>query len=79
MNTKLTPLQIAQEAYCNIFKDRFGIRPRFMTNEQWNDIDWLNRQMQYELDEQEWHGTGAGKELSYFEELLNNFTEADYE
>lgn len=51
-DTDLTPLEIAQEAYCNIFKDVYGIRPRFMTTEQWNNIEWLNAEIK-SLCEQE--------------------------
>lgn len=86
--TTLTPLQIAQEAYVNVFKDRYGVRPRFVTEEQWNDIHWLTNELHCEADQRDWHwscakGTWVSstpvESLSYFEELLLNLEDSDYD
>jgi hypothetical protein len=75
--THLTPLQLAQEAYINVYKSEYGIKPRSIPDELWNDIEWLERQLQYLAQEAEVHEAPA--ELGYFEELLANLEPSDYE
>lgn len=79
--TDLTPLELAQEAYINVYKSHYGIRPRLIADEQWNDIEWLDRQLQYlaEEAERERNWVPEPEPLSFFEELLTNFKEADYD
>lgn len=77
MRTRLTPLELAQEAYINVYKAEYGIKPRNISDELWNDIEWLQRELRYLAIEAEAHA--APEELGYFEELLANFEPGDYE
>lgn len=39
----LTPLQINQECYFNLYKSVYGFKPRgILTEDQWNDVDFLD-------------------------------------
>ena len=77
MCNHLTPLEIAQEAYINIFKAEYGIKPRNVEPEFWNDLEWLERQMEYMCAECIEHE--EPKELGFFEELLANLQPQDYD
>lgn len=79
--TNLTPLQLAQEAYLNIYKSEYGFKPGGIDPELWNDIDWLERQLYYLADEAERNRNWEPEPepLGYFEELLANLKDADYD
>jgi hypothetical protein len=77
MTDRLTPLEIAQEAYINIFKSEYGFKPRNIEPEFWNDLEWLSREIEYmcaEIPEPE-----VVEELGFFEELLVNLQPQDYD
>ena len=77
MSDHLTPLQIAQECYINLFKSEYGFKPRINDSELWNDLEWLERQIaNMSLDFQD---AEVEKELSFFDELLANLQPEDYE
>lgn len=76
MNTELTPLQIAQEAYCNLYKDEYGVNPRNIDEALWNDLEWVERQIRYFYDEAE---VAPEPELGYFEELMASVKDSDYD
>ena len=46
-NDELTPLEINQECYCNLYKDLYGVRPRHLTEEQWNSVEWLQSEIKF--------------------------------
>lgn len=76
MTDHLTPLQIAQEAYINIFKSEYGFRPRNIEPEFWNDLEWLSRQIEYLCAECD---AEVVEELGFFDELLVNLQPEDYD
>lgn len=77
MTDHLTPLQIAQECYINLFKSEYGVKPRIMDSELWNDIEWLERQIDTMCSEI--LGADDDKELGFFDELLVNLQPEDYD
>ena len=38
----LTDLQINQECYVNMYKDRYGFKPRNTAPENWKSVEWLD-------------------------------------
>ena len=44
-NRTLTRVEELQCAYSDTYKDAYGMRPRFMSPEQWNSEEWLNKQL----------------------------------
>lgn len=73
----LTPLQLAQEAYINIFKSEYGIKPRIFDESSWNDLEWLEQQIKFMCTERS--EPEPKPELGYFEELMSNIKDSDYE
>lgn len=71
----LTPLQIAQEAYINLFKAEYGVKPRNIDEKLWNDLAWVESQLSTfgncELPEP--------VELGYFEEILESVKPEDFD
>ena len=47
----LTPLELHQECFINLYKDHYGVKPRFGTDEEWNSLDWLQEQINAILTE----------------------------
>ncbi|CAB4141310.1 hypothetical protein UFOVP410_149 [uncultured Caudovirales phage] len=70
----LSPLRLSQEAYWNLYKSEYGISPRFVTEEQWTNLEWLNAEIQSLIQP-----ITEPIQSSYFEDLLSNFTKEDYE
>lgn len=66
MTTEITPLYLAQEVYCNLFKDVYGVKPRNIDPVLWNDITWVEAEIKAFCAEPE------PKQLGYFEEILAN-------
>ena len=67
----LTPLRISQEAYWNLYKSEYGVSPRFVSEEHWNDLEWLNQEIR------SFNTIPEAPETSYFEDLLVNLTKED--
>lgn len=41
----LTEVEQLQSEYSDFYKEVNGVRPRFMSDEQWNSAEWLNAQL----------------------------------
>lgn len=60
----MSPLYLAQEAYCNLYKDAYGIKPRNIDPVLWDSLEWVESQIAALCAPKE------QPELGYFEELL---------
>lgn len=45
MTDTLTPLEEAQSYYSDFYKELYDVRPRHATAEQWNSLEWLEKQI----------------------------------
>lgn len=58
-----TPVEEAQSHYSDFHKERYGFRPRTMSTENWNSLEWLNGRIKDMHDSMErMKETFAGRE-----------------
>ena len=51
----LTELEQLQSIYSDTYKDTFGVRPRFISDENWNNVEWLRQEIEelYSMNSQD--------------------------
>ena len=51
----LTELEQLQCIYSDTYKDTFGVRPRFISDENWNNVEWLRQEVEvlYSMNSQD--------------------------
>lgn len=73
---ELTALYLAQCNFSDMHKDVYGVRPRWASVEQMNDLEWLNGQVDSLCEEMKYvrerEQKGEEKAISIFEALVND-------